>query len=115
MWFLLWLGCSFSVHMTTAPEMAVIRLADGTELSAPTVHTFKCAPFTPQRVEISAPGYRSATYNLRSGVVGFWHYLHRPRWVDGDESARNTVRFILVPEHGPAGTWSEDEATRQRR
>ncbi len=54
-------------------------------------------PFGHPKVLVIAPGYRRMTIPLKVGMGALWG---RPR----------AIELVLIPNHGPSGTWTEEEA-----
>lgn len=101
----LWLGaCAYRVTLTSAPDGARVELPSGRVVATPATARLEWVPFGHQRVTASAPGFRPMTVDLRDSEVRLGHLLHR--------SERRVVELILVPEHGPAGTWTRDDVGR---
>jgi hypothetical protein len=109
---LLCTGCAYRVTLASLPEPAEIDLPGrrGTVVT-PTEVTLRYVPFGHQRVRVRAPGYRVLEVDLRRTEIRLGRYfsdsLWRPATLAG--GSRGTVRFVLVPEHGPVGTWEADE------
>ena len=103
-------GCAYKVELTSAPAGARVSLPDETEVFTPQVVTLRASPFLPQEVTVFAPGFRPLTMDLRRSEIRLWRYgtdaLFRPRTLFG--APRRTVQFVLVPQHGPTGTWSSE-------
>lgn len=53
-------------------------------------------PFGHPKVLVIAPGYRRMTIPLKVGMGALWG---RPR----------AIELVLIPNHGPSGTWTEEE------
>ncbi len=94
-------GCTWKARIVTEPSGATVTLADGRRVLAPETVRFRYRPFTRQRLLISAPGYRTIETHISRQA------LARP--FKGGGGPRSEVRFILVKEHGPAGTWTIEE------
>ena len=111
-WFLLASGCAYTVQMSSEPLGAYVELPDGETIVTPETVSLKVAPFSKQVVRVSAPGYRTIEADLRRGEVTLPRYLgdflFHPAAVLGHEP-RGDMVFVLVPEHGPTGTWSAEE------
>lgn len=104
-------GCAYRIQLDTRPAGAQVLLPDGTVDTTPTETVLKWAPFTPQRVVASAPGYRTLTVDLGRTEVRWGRYLRdslfRPKTLRG--AVRGHIELVLIPEHDPAGTWTADE------
>lgn len=104
-------GCAYKVALSSDPAAAVVRLPEGDEVITPDVVDLRWRPFGEQVVVVSSPGYRTTAFDLRDREIRWGRYvtdtLFRPATLFG--APRGEVRFVLVPEHGPAGTWREDD------
>lgn len=100
-------GCAYKIKLNTNPLAANVALPDGTSVVTPAEVTFRYAPFGRQRIVISAPGYRVVEMDLRKTEIKLVRYisdaLFRPRTWLGE--ARGQLNIVLVPNHGPVGTW----------
>ncbi len=108
-----WLaGCAYTVTLTSAPMPARVQLPGGRVVATPVDAKLRWAPWSHQVVTADAPGYRTLVVDLRDDEVrlGRWiaTSLFRPATWSG--APRGEVRLVLVPEHGPSGTWSADDA-----
>jgi hypothetical protein len=83
-------ACSSTLTVYSQPTGAIVDLKDGERLVTPTSLESSVWPNRRQRVTISASGYRSLETRVPYGSHGEWVIL-------------------LVPEHGPVGTWSEED------
>lgn len=104
-------GCAYHVRIDANVSEAVVRFADGRAVPAPTDHRARFVPLAPGSsglVVVEAPGYRPHTVDLRREVMHARRYLLdplvRPQVAFGRQP-RGEVRVLLVPEHGPAGSW----------
>ena len=92
------------------PGVSVV-LPNGEQAILPVEYSARWAPFNAQEVTATAKGFRPLTTDLRDREIRFGRYitdtLFRPATLFG--APRGEVRLVLVPEHGPVGTWSEDE------
>lgn len=101
-------GCAYKVELSSAPIGARVDLPNGKHVFTPDVVKLRVAPFKKQEVTVSSPGYRPLTVDLRQHELRFWRYLSdalfRPATWTG--APRGHLELRLVPQHGPAGTWS---------
>lgn len=106
---LLLLGCVHRVTITTLPEGANLYRAGTHVGQAPA--TVAIRPFGATGVEARLPGYREATTSLRGvGTMSFVAEFLTLRWGRAlGLRPRADVEIRLVPDHGPAGTWSPDD------
>lgn len=93
-------GCIRHVLLTSDPIGARVERR-GEELgTTPLEIDVWKLPFSPQRVTLSLPGYRTVEMPLN----------HRLGWL----RMRTTQELVLIPDHGPAGTWTPEEAREAR-
>ena len=85
-------ACSTRVRIRSQPTPADILLPDGRRMLTPTQIVVRKVPFKPQLAEVSAVGYRTMVIDLRR------------------TGPKRDIFLVLVPEHGPAGSWSEEQA-----
>ena len=105
-------GCAYKVAITASPSPALAELPNGKgTVSLPADVTFRWVPFGKQQIRVSADGYRPVELDLRRREIRWSRYvtdtLFRPATLFG--RPRGEVRVILVPDHGPVGTWSEQD------
>lgn len=104
-------GCAYRVTIASAPAGAQLTLPDGSTPSTPAETTLRWRLFGRQLVTATAPGYRPLTVDLRRSEVRWLHYprdtVLRPNRLTG--APRGHVELILVPDHGPTGTWTADD------
>jgi len=104
-------GCAYKVKLNTNPLAANVTLPNGTTVVTPAEVTLRYAPFSRQRIVVSAPGYRVVEIDLRKTEIKFGRYitdaLFRPRTWIGEH--RGQINVVLVPNHGPVGTWDPTE------
>lgn len=95
-------GCAYTIRIESIPQPALVELPDQTRVTTPGDATVRWAPFDKQEIRVTATGYRPLTLDLRAKHVRFARYIKRPFG-----PVRSEVQLILVPTHGPTGTWSE--------
>ena len=84
-------GCSHRIRVRSQPSTADIVLPDGRRLLTPAQFRLKRTPFKEQLAEVTAVGFRPMIIDLRrTGPSG-------------------DIYVVLVPEHGPAGSWTESD------
>lgn len=112
---LLWLalqGCTYHVRVESRPIGAVLWLEDGSSVVLPQDVDLPWRPFKPPKARVTFPGYRTLETRFTRRLVKGSEYLSDP-FVAQDEAfgdkPRRVLEVVLVPEHGPAGTWTEDE------
>jgi hypothetical protein len=91
-------GCLYTVHLDSRPRPVVVELPDGRRVTTPTEVQVRWRPFRRQTLTASAVGYRPRV--LRMGE------LRSHRALGGRDIE---VEVLLVPAHGPAGTWSAED------
>lgn len=104
-------GCAYRVELISTPSPAQVHLPDGRVVTTPTEATFRWEVNNEQVVHVSAPGHRPFAVDLRDHEIRFTRYITDvfTRWGRGRDEARGQVWFILVPAHGPVGTWDPQE------
>jgi hypothetical protein len=104
-------GCSYKVRLRSLPSPAVVVLPDGSQLSTPGTAVLRYQPFNHQWVEVSSPGYRTLRVDLRRREIRLGRILGQSLFhsqvLRGEP--RSEVVFVLVPEHGPVGTWGSGD------
>lgn len=108
----LWLGlagCGYRVVLTSVPQVAEVVLPNGEALTTPCEAVFRWTPYRPQWVTVRAPGHRELRLDLSKAEIKAYRFLGgtiaHPATLWG--RPRGEVKFLLVPEHGPVGTWDE--------
>jgi hypothetical protein len=81
-------GCATHVRVESRPPGALVTARNGDAFSTPDKVYVGFWPFARRAVVVTAPGYRPADVRLKIGV-------HR-------------VEVVMVPEHGPSGTWTPE-------
>lgn len=104
-------GCAYKLKLASNPAGAEITLPNGQTVVTPSVVKLRWVPFGKQMVIANAAGFRPMEVDLRSQEIRASHYLRdavfRPKtWLG---APRGAVSLVLVPEHGPVGTWSPDD------
>lgn len=97
-------GCAYKVGLESVPPAAVVQFPDGTATNTPTTYVARWAPFNEVRIRATARGYRPLELDLRQSEVKFGRFFWRGLRFN---RPRGVVQLILVPTHGPAGTWTE--------
>jgi hypothetical protein len=104
------------VHIETIPVPAQVELPDDRRALTPQDVTLRYVPFGNQRIRITANGYRAIETDLRDDEIRSWRYIGtglRGARQYGDRErgggARGDLRYVLVPVHGPAGTWTDED------
>lgn len=89
-------GCVRRVIVESDPAGAMVR--DEEQVLGPTPYERRVwwIPFAHQRVTVGMVGYRRVSVDLRRDLGLFrWQTVHE---------------VVLVPEHGPSGTWLPEDA-----
>lgn len=104
-------GCAYRLHLSSTPDAAQVRLPDGGVVTTPTDHTFRWTLFNEQVVHVSAPGHRTFAVDLRDREIKLTRFITDAftRWGRERDEPRGHVWFVLVPAHGPVGTWDPEE------
>ena len=103
-------SCAYRLTVSSAPAAAVVELPRGRgSVVTPAEVVFRYVPFQRQTIRVTAQGHRPIEIDLREREIRAWRYVtdvvFRPATLAG--RSRGEVRVVLVPEHGPAGTWTE--------
>ena len=83
----------------------MVELPDGERVTTPGSVALLWKPYNRQIVRVTATGYRPLEVDLRRNEVKFGRFIGRA-FRRGD---RGEVEFVLVPTHGPTGTWTEGD------
>lgn len=104
-------GCAYRVRLSSTPEAAQVSLPDGRVVTTPTEQTFRWTLHNEQIVRVSAPGYRTFAVDLRDREIKLTRFIVDAftRWGRARDAPRGHVWFVLVPAHGPVGTWDPTE------
>ena len=104
-------GCAYRVTLTSNPAPANVELPNGDRVSTPAEVRFRYVPFGHQRIVASARGYREGELDLRKTEIRSWRLLFggfsHPAVFGG--APRGEVEILLVPDHGPVGSWTEED------
>ena len=84
-------GCVREVRVRSQPTPADVLLSSGKLKLTPFTVKVRRTPFKPQLAEVTAVGYRPLVIDLRRA------------------GPQNDIFVLLVPEHGPSGSWTTDE------
>jgi hypothetical protein len=107
-------GCAYKVSLSSIPTTAAVQLpGDRGTVITPTDVVFRWVPFGHQVITATADGYRPLELDLRDHEILGRRYLtdtlFRPATLFG--RPRGEVKLLLVPEHGPVGTWTPDDVS----
>lgn len=105
-------GCAHRVRVESDPQGASVKAGKRMRGPTPQELTFLWLPFRALPVRVSAPGYRAVELHAHE-YAGLWTFTKelfglRFRRLAGLEP-RATIQVVLVREHGPVGTWTEEE------
>lgn len=110
MWLFLLLACMHHVRLTSEPAGAFVYV-DGERVGS-TPMMLEVAPAQNPDVRVWLPGYRSLTFEAGKRV-SFWSFVGEAvtlRWGKlRGERRYGSWNVLLVPEHGPVGTWSPED------
>jgi hypothetical protein len=102
------------MRIASDPPGAEVRLPDNHVVSTPSIVKVHYTFFTPAPIVVTAPGYRTMSYDLRhrpgfgQPEISVWRVALYPIWHPFAAFRKEPLRrleFVMVPEHGPAGTW----------
>lgn len=93
-------ACTYTVHLASRPTPAIVQLPDGRRVTTPSDVKLRWRPLVREKATISAAGYRPLEVDL-------WKLrLRSGRALSGQ---RGELLLLLVPTHGPSGTWSAED------
>jgi hypothetical protein len=111
---LLWTACAYKVELSSVPASVEVELPDGSVVTTPTVVRLRWVPFEHQRITAVTEGYRPLIVDLRRDEIRWtrlaFGWIRHPGVLWGEP--RGEVQVILVPDHGPAGTWTIEDIPR---
>lgn len=104
-------GCVYHVALESHPSAAQVLLPDGSVAVTPVQLDLRWAPFREQRVVVTATGYRTVELDVvRHPLRRQWKPPPKlPVFRMTEDVSPPRIRIELVPEHGPAGTWSPSD------
>ncbi len=110
---LLLAGCAWRVLVESGPVPAEIVLPNEERVVTPAEVKLRWVPFGRQHVTLSARGYRPIEVDLRKDEIRFFRYVgttvRGARRYGEKEGSRGEIRYMLVPDHGPVGTWTAED------
>ena len=110
---LLLASCTWRVQILSGPVPAEVMLPNEDRVVTPSVVKLRWVPFGKQWITVSAKGYRPIEANLRRDEVRWLRYVGTTarggRQYGEEEGARGEIRYMLVPDHGPVGTWTAED------
>lgn len=105
---LLGAGCMHRVRVESSPPGAVVRLNGERIGVTPMEFKTRWNPAGRYRLLVKLPGYRPVKVRFRDDVR-LWRYplrlFFKPRRVV-QRTPHSHFRVVMVPDHGPAGTWT---------
>lgn len=105
-------SCAWHVSVASTPPGAAVRLDEQVVGYTPLDLRVPWGPGTGDVVSASVPGHRPLQVSVRQQTrllrVG-WQALWHPLVALGVRPPRDELLFVLVPEHGPSGTWSAED------
>ena len=111
----LWTGCAYRVALESDPPGATVTLPSGERVVTPDTVKLRYRTISgPQTVLVTYPGMRTMEVNVRKTAMppfGF-QYITDPVFRPGvafGKKPRSEIRFMMVREHGAAGSWNVDE------
>lgn len=104
-------GCAYRVNLVSQPTAATVELPGGDRVTTPAEVKLKWVPFGHQTIVVNAKGYRTFETDLRRTEIRWARFvfgtLAHPSVLTG--APRGEVDLVLVPDHGPVGSWSEED------
>lgn len=104
-------GCAVRVHVESLPSGATLTVEDGVRVSTPTDIKLKWTPFFGrQHATVSAPGYRTIDMDIQKRSLDgrfLGGTIQRP-FAFLKKKPSHEVEYVLIPEHGPSGTWTPE-------
>ncbi|MCA9569773.1 MAG: hypothetical protein KC656_18140 [Myxococcales bacterium] len=94
------LGCTYTVHLASRPSPALVQLPDGRRITTPDDVKIRWRPFSKATATVTASGYRPLEIELRD------LRLRSGRAFSGQVGE---LTILLVPTHGPTGTWAAED------
>lgn len=112
-WMLWWIGCRHQVQIESTPHGATVSWNDEQLGNTPLTQTFWWYPGRQIHLDVSKYGYRPMYVDVDTSisiryVIGDLFHFRIPMLFG--YSVRSTHTAIMVPEHGPAGTWTPEDA-----
>ena len=120
-------GCAHKVKVTSEPPGAAVFFRGKKKGVTPVEFTTVWTPHVGNgarrfRLRVSLPGHRTVVTSIGSDVR-IWRYLLHPfrggvarclfppfEWREGAcIGPRSTRHMVLVPNHGPSGTWNVED------
>ena len=106
-------GCKHRVLIESDPPGASVRLDKSRKGITPVEFKVGWVPifFKRYNVRVKLPDYRTVETSIRDDMR-FWAPTWRAVWHPGEALDRvplHAYEFIMIPDHGPAGTWSPEE------
>ncbi len=106
------LGCAHRVAVSSDPVGAQVHRGQRTLGPTPTELVIWSIPFSRPKLRLTMPGYRPMVVELRKDkkpLKRSWEFLTF-RYKRAFAIVPNVHhQVILVPVHGPAGTWTSDD------
>lgn len=110
------LGCAHRTVIQADVPGAEVRRGKRALGPAPQELVVVWVPFRPHKLQVSAPGYRTATVNLYRDVGPIrllGELLWPPRWGQlVAQRPRSVHEVVMVRRHGRSGTWTAEDAQR---
>ena len=97
-------GCSYHVTVISRPPGALLVTPSGERMTTPADIPLRWAKHAGP-LKVSAPGYRTLKLHIGPGTEGWDHFVGP--WLAIRKKAQ--VEIVLVPLHGPVGTWNPDD------
>ena len=111
------IGCKHRVKLESIPSGATVYY-NGKELgSTPLEKTFTWWPTKNLKLQAKLPNYLpmtidvSETMGLYQPITDIIFFRHKRLW---GVSPRSTHQYIMIRRHGPAGSWTAEDAKKMR-
>jgi hypothetical protein len=106
-------GCKHRVLVESDPPGASVRLDRSRKGITPVEFKVGWVPifFKRYNVRVKLPGYRTVQTTIRDDMHAWsptWRAIRYPGEAL-DRVPLHTYQFLLIPDHGPTGTWRPDE------
>jgi hypothetical protein len=108
-------GCAHRTLVTSDPPGALVHMGPRLLGPTPVEIVVWSVPFTRPTADLALSGYRTMSIDLaadRRPARRAWEFLTL-RWKRAFARVPGSAhRVVLVPRHGPAGTWTEGDVPR---
>lgn len=105
-------GCAHRVAVSSDPMGAQVRRGEKTLGSTPTEIVVWSVPFSRPELRLTMPGYRPMVVELhkdKKPVRRTWEFFTFRYKRAFAQVPNSQHQVIMVPVHGPAGTWTSED------